>query len=278
MREQNLLTMKTMKLLSKTFSCIIVMFFIGNITAQELEVSPGKLIFNANPGSSQTQQVSVRNRASKEQSFIFNLGDWLTDEKGETKYFKPGTIPRSCADWITVSPSLITLQPNESAKINVTMLVPNDNSSTKWAVMFVESAVEQTGPQAVDKGMKMGMTLSARIAIPIFQSPSSNNFYKATIEGLTESVQDSTRVYNTKVINLGDKILNCKVYFTFSNLVTADEITSDPIEFSLLPESNKDVKYTLSQPLEKGKYSVAAVLDYGHSDELEGVQIDIDVK
>jgi hypothetical protein len=144
--------------------------------------------------------------------------------------------------------------------------------------MFVESAVEQTGPGAVDKGVKMGMTLSARIAIPIYQSPNSNNLYKATIEGLTEKVEDNTRVYNTKVINLGDKILNCKVYFTFSNLVTADEITSDPIEFSLLPESNKDVIYTLSKPLEKGRYSVAAVLDYGHSDELEGVQIDIEVK
>ena len=271
-------TFVTMKFLSITVSCFIVMLFFGNINAQELEVSPGKLMFTANPGSSQTQQVSVRNKASKEQSFIFNLADWLTDEKGETKYFKPGTTPRSCTDWITVSPSLITLQPNESAKINVTMLVPNDNSSTKWAVMFVESAVEQTGPSAVDKGMKMGMTLSARIAIPIFQSPNSNTFYKATLEGLTESVQDSTRTYNTKVINLGDKILNCRVYFTFSNLMTAEEITSDPIEFSLLPESNKDIKYTLSQALDKGKYSVAAILDYGHSDELDGIQIDIDVK
>jgi hypothetical protein len=158
------------------------------------------------------------------------------------------------------------------------MLVPNDNSSTKWAVMFVESAVEQTGPEAIDKGVKMGMTLSARIAIPIFQSPNSNNLYKATIEGLTEKVQDSVRVYDTKVINLGDKILNCKVYFTFSNLMTAEEITSDPIEFSLLPESNKNIQYKLEKPLSKGKYSVAAILDYGHSDELEGIQIDIDVK
>jgi len=270
--------MKIIKIISFLSTFLILILFLNEVNAQELEVSPGKLVFNVNPGSSQTQQVSIRNKASKEQSFIFNLGDWLTDEKGETKYFEPGTIPRSCADWITVSPSLITLQPNESAKINVTMLVPNDNPSTKWAVMFVESAVEQVGASAVDKGVKMGMTLSARIAIPIFQSPNSNTLYKATIEGLTETVQDSARIYNTKVINLGDKILNCKVYFTFSNLMTGDEITSEPIEFSLLPESNKDIKYTLEQPLEKGNYSVAAILDYGHSDELEGIQIDIDVK
>lgn len=267
----------------KTHITYFIVFFVvlsifKGATAQELEVSPGKLSFATNPGSSQTQQISVRNKGNTEKSFIFNLGDWLTDETGEVKYFQPGTLPRSAADWITVSPALVTLQPNESAKINVTMLVPNDNPSTKWAVLFVESAVEQVGPGAVDKGVKMGMTLSARIAIPIFQSPNSNTLFKATIEGLTEKVEDTVRVYNTKVINLGDKILNCKVYFTFSNLATAEEFTSDPKEFSLLPESNKEIQFKLDKPLEKGKYSVAAILDYGHSDQLEGIQIDIDVK
>ncbi|HEY9115172.1 MAG TPA: hypothetical protein VIN10_10765 [Bacteroidales bacterium] len=270
--------MKTMKSLLITLSILIVMLLFGNVNAQELEVSPAKLYFTANPGSSQTQQVLVRNKGTKEQSFIFNLGDWLTDESGEIKYFKPGTTPRSCTEWITVSPSLITLQPNESGRINVTMLVPNDNPSTKWAMLFVESAVEQTGPGAIDKTVQMGMQLSARIAIPIFQSPNSNTLYKATLEGLKEKLDGENRSYTTKVINLGDKILNCKVYFTFSNLTTAEEISSDPIEFSLLPDSNKDISYTLDKKLEKGKYSVAAILDYGYNDELEGIQVDIEVK
>ncbi len=84
-----------------------------DINAQQLEVSPGTLSFATNPGSSQTQQINLRNKGNTEQSYIFNLSDWLTDENGEVKYFTPGTIPRSCADWITVSPALVTLQPNE---------------------------------------------------------------------------------------------------------------------------------------------------------------------
>jgi len=260
----------------------VAIFFIGlisGINAQELEVSPTTLMFNANPGSSQTKQVFVRNKAKTEQSFIFNLADWLTDENGEMKYFAPGTTGRSCSDWITISPALVTLQPNESARVNVTMLVPTDNPSTKWAVLFVESAVEKTGAKAIDKNVQMGLQLSARIAVPIYQSPDGNTLYKGSLEGLTELKDDSgNNVYETMTLNLGDKILNCKVYFTFSNLETAEEFTSEAIEFSLLPESNKRIKYTLEEPLKKGKYSIAAILDYGYNEELDGIQMEVEIK
>ncbi len=271
--------MKTTTTFTIVIATFLVSFFGLNANSQELEVTPGTLMFNTNPGSSQTQQVYIRNKAKTEQSFIFNLADWLTDEQGEVKYFSPGTTGRSCADWITVSPSLVTLQPNESVKVNVTMLVPNDNSSTKWAVLFVESAVEKTGAKAIDKDVQMGLQVAVRIAVPIYQSPDANTLYKGTIEGLTETINDDgTRTYKSQTINLGDKILNCKVYFTISNLETAKETTSTPIEFSLLPESNKNVEFTTDKPLDKGKYSVAAILDYGFNDELEGIQLDVDVK
>lgn len=250
-----------------------------NLNAQQLEVTPAKLNFTTKPGSSQTMQVSVRNKSKTPQNFIFNLSDWLTDEKGDVKYFKPGTVSRSCSDWITVSPPLLTLQPNETGRVNVTILVPENDNSTKWSVIFVQSAVEQTGPAAVDKDIQMGIKVAARIAIPIYQSPESNTLYKASIEGLTDTIgPDNQHTFLTKVINLGDKILNCKVFFTFSNVATAEEFTSDPLEFSLLPESVKNVSYFLEEKLPPGNYSVAAILDYGYNDELEGVQMDVELK
>ena len=271
--------MKTINHFSLLFTAVVFFFSGFTLVAQQLEVSPTQMSFTANPGSSQTRQLYVRNKAKTEQSFIFTISDWLMDEDGKVTYFDPGTTGRSCAEWITVSPSLITLQPNESANVNVTMLVPNDDASTKWAVVFVQSAVERTGAKAVDKQVSMGVQISARIAVSVFQSPTSNTFYKGTIEGLTEKVDDeNNRTYETTVVNLGDKILNCKVYFTVSNLATAEEFTSPPIEFPLLPETNKKIEYTLDKKLPKGKYSVAAILDYGNTDELEGIQLDVDVK
>ena len=271
--------MKTTTTLKTILALLILSMAIPNVNSQELEVSPGTLMFKTNPGSSQTQQIYVRNKAKTEQSFIFNLADWLADEKGDVSYFKPGTTGRSCADWITVSPSLVTLQPNESVKVNVTMLVPNDNPSTKWAVLFVESAVEKTGAKAIDKDVQMGLQVAVRIAVPIYQSPASNTLFKGTIDGLTETLDSiGNRTYKSQVINLGDKILNCKVYFTISNLETAEEFTSSPNEFSLLPESSKYVEFTTEKPLTKGRYSVAAILDYGYNDELEGIQMEIEVK
>ena len=271
--------MKTKTTFRRMLVTMLCTLLFTNINAQELEVSPGTLMFQTSPGSSQTQQIYVRNKGNTEQSFIFKLSDWLTDAKGDIKYFKPGTTGRSCADWITVSPSLVTLQPNESARVNVTMLVPNDDPSTKWAIIFVESAVERTGAKAIDKDVQMGLQVAVRIAVPIYQSPTSNTLYKGTLEGLEEKVDSlNYRTYTTQAINLGDKILNCKVYFTISNLETAEETTTKPMEFSLLPESNKKVSFTTEKPLAKGQYSVAAILDYGYNDELEGIQLDVEVK
>lgn len=271
--------MKTFTTSRVMIATILLAIASLNVQSQELEVSPGTLMFKTNPGSSQTQQIYVRNKAKTEQAFIFNLADWLTDEKGEVSYFKPGTTGRSCADWITVSPSLVTLQPNESVRVNVTMLVPNDDPSTKWAVLFVESAVEKTGAKAIDKDVQMGLQVAVRIAVPIYQSPTTNTLYKGTIEGLSETIDSiGNRTYNSQVINLGDKILNCKVYFTISNLDTAEEFTSNPNEFSLLPESSKNIEFTTDKVLDKGRYSVAAILDYGYNDELEGIQLEIEVK
>ncbi|PLX08301.1 MAG: hypothetical protein C0598_12345 [Marinilabiliales bacterium] len=269
--------MKTIKKISWA-----LVIFLGSslvLNAQELEVTPATLMFNANPGSSQTKQIYVRNKAKTEQSFIFNLADWLSDEDGEVKYFSPGTTGRSCSDWITVSPALVTLQPNEAVRVNITMLVPEDNPSTKWAVLFVESATEKTGAKAIDKTVNMGLNVAARIAVPIYQSPDGNTLYRGSLEGLDNSVNDDGNYsFATKAINLGDKILNCKVFFTFSNLETAEEFTSNPLEFSLLPESDKKVNYTLEKPLAKGKYSVAAILDYGYNEELEGIQTELEIK
>ena len=101
--------MKTSAIFKTMFTIVLISFLGTNLSSQELEVTPGTLMFNTNPGSSQTQQIYVRNKAKTEQSFIFNLADWLTDEQGEVKYFSPGTTGRSCADWVTVSPSLVTL-------------------------------------------------------------------------------------------------------------------------------------------------------------------------
>lgn len=269
-----------MRIITLTFTIAAVLWLSpASLSGQELEVTPGKLMFSTNPGSSQTQQVFVKNKGTSEQSFIFNLADWLTDENSEIKYFEPGSTARSCAEWVTVTPSVVSLQPNESATVNVTMLVPEDEMSTKWAMLFVESAKEQTGPQAIDKDVQMGLTVSARIAVPVYQSPSGNTFYKGTIDNLEEIIDDSgSRKFESEVINIGDKILNCKVYYTIVNLDTAEEITSEPIEFSLLPESSKTVNYSPDNELESGNYSVTAILDYGHSDELDGVQLDVEIK
>ena len=74
---------------------------------QDFEVAPVKLSFKVDPGNIETQKVTIRNHDNKKQTFEFKTGDYVVDEKGNKKKLPAGSSKRSCADWITISPSLL---------------------------------------------------------------------------------------------------------------------------------------------------------------------------
>lgn len=247
--------------------------------AQDFEVSPLKLPFNAEPGESQTKFVFVKNHKSSTETFILSLKDLSVNNKGEGSYVDAGSMKNSVANLISIAPSFFELGPNEEKEISVTFQQPADENSSKWGVIFVRTAQEQTAFSA-DKGISTGMNLSAQIAIEVTCTPGTNRSYKATITNLSELsvISDSTRTFNAVVNNLGDVITSCKVYMIATNLQTAEETTFDEKNFPMYPKSSRKIVLEMPQILPKGKYSLAAILDYGSRTNLEGTQLIIDVE
>lgn len=244
------------------------------INAQDFEVAPVIIDFTGNPGEIQQEKVTIRNHSNIKQDFTFTVGDYQIDESGKQIRMKAGESKRSLADWITINPGILTLNPNEEKEINVIITVPKDGNATKWGMIYVQAATEQK-ENPLDKQLATGILVKPRIVILVNQSPKSNNSYHAEIQNLKEvpSEVDSLRAFDVTVENTGDKIIEAKVQLVIANLETAIEQKFDKEMKRVFPGEKRTFTLTLPKNAGKGKYALAAILDYGHGTNLEATQM-----
>lgn len=274
--------MNNMKpLFIKSSFIFIICFFslIGLAKGQDFEVSPVKLYFSAEPGENQTKTISVKNHGNSKISMLVSLGDFVPSENGEKKMLPPNTTKRSCANWLNINPSFFDLNPGEERTISVTILVPTSESTSAWCMLYIQPAKEQTAFGA-DKTVSTGLMVTGRIAVQVFQTPKSNMNQLVKVYNLKEIPSDNDKVkrYAVTLDNLGEKINTCKVYLILSDIKTAEEKQYPPIEVETYPKSTRDVILELPSDIPPGQYALAAVVDYGSKNNLEGTQITVDIK
>lgn len=254
------------------FSCLLIIFTSLSVgSTQDFEVAPVKLNYDCEAGQIQTKTMTIRNHSNQKEQFTLTVSDMQVDSARKNT--------KSCKDWITINPSFFDVNPNESMEVKVIMQVPPGQSSTMGAIIHVTATEEQTSIGA-DRQMKSAVKVRPRIAVKVVQSPRSNTKYKGTISHLKEITQpkDTVRSFQVKVSNTGDKMLEGKIYLVLSNLETAKEIKEKPKKASLFPGTSKEIILYMPKNIPAGKYSLAAILDYGNNSSLEAVQMNIQVK
>jgi len=263
----------------RTRLTFLVFLFTTIIYAQDFEVSPVLMSFNADPGEIQKKQISLINHSSRPQKYTLKVSDYVLDKDGNKKAVALGTSKRSCADWLTINPSFIELNPNQTANLDILMTVPKDGFSAKWCMIHVEVSKEQT-PFEADKSLATGVLIVPRIVVLVKQTPRSNNNYKATIGNLKEVTKQGDKQRNFEVIvsNVGDNIIDANVSLALANMQTTKEEKFSPVKVTVYPDGTRIVKLSIPNTMEKGKYALAAILDYGHRQPLGGTQMMLDVK
>jgi len=261
----------------KSLFCIL--FLATCLLAQDFEVSPVLMNFTADPGEIQKKEINLINHSGKPQRYSLKLADYVLDKDGNKKAIALGTSKRSCADWLTLNPSIIELNPNQSATIEALMAVPKDGFTAKWCLIQVEVAREQSTFEA-DKNLAAGVMLIPRIVILVKQSPRSNSNYKATISGLKEVTKpgEKQRSFEVQITNNGDNVIDALVNLALADMQTAKEQKFSPLKVTVYPDASRTVKLELPEVLPKGKYALAAILDYGHRQPLGGTQMMLEIK
>lgn len=265
----------------KLFICALIFATAALVqsTAQDFEVAPVLVSFNANPGEAQSQKLTIRNHSNERQRFLLTLADYSIDEKGTRKSLAAGTTDRSLINLLTINPSFIDLNPNESTEVDLNISVPQTSFNTCWGMVMVEVAREQTASGA-DKQLATGVLILPRITVLVKQSPLANQNFQGKVTGLNEVTKqsDAFRTFEAVVSNTGDKILEAKVFLALANLATAEEQTFKPTNVTIYPGQDRKVQLSLPVTPEKGTYALAFLMDYGKRSALEGAQIMLEIK
>ncbi|MHC1704086.1 MAG: hypothetical protein AB9846_09290 [Tenuifilaceae bacterium] len=272
-----------MKTKIKIFLFFCIINHLGNnvLKAQDFEVAPVVLDFSAEPGENQIKTIAVKNHSNHKASFIIAIADFLPSSNGEKVIMAPNSTKRSCANWININPSFFELNPGEDINLQISMLVPSQEFSAAWCVLYIQPTREQTNWSA-DKSLGAGVVVGSRIGVYVLQSPKSNSNHSLKISNLKEensnNFANSGRRFSATIENLGEKITFCKVYLVAANMNTAEEKQFGVIDVETFPKMSRSVELILPNELESGKYSLAAIVDYGSKYALEGTQVMIDVK
>jgi P pilus assembly chaperone PapD len=246
--------------------------------SQSFKVTPASVEFQLKPGQSASRQITVENTSDKAISFVIRASDLAFDTNGNYQFKPAGTTERSCAKNLTISPNFISLNPNETATLNVMMNIPEEQLKTTWGLVNIRPEKEFTG-QAADKGVvRAGLLITPEIAVKVLQVPPGLATEKMKLNDfkeLKELSNDTVRMFAVHVLNEGEVPTKCKVYMIISNLENLQETILEPIEFSVMPETGKQVKIPMQKQLKPGNYSLAAILDYGEEYDLEGMEMDL---
>lgn len=257
----------------------LIMLGAFHVCSQDFEVAPVLVSFDANPGENQNRTLAVRNHSNEKQKFGLSLADYTIDENGAKGAVEAGSTDRSLADWLTINPSFVELNPNESAEVELMITVPRTGFNTRWGMVHVEVVKEQTATEA-DKQLATGVVIVPRIVVLVKQSPRSNQNFRGTVHGLREVTEpgQESRSFEAILTNTGDKVLDAKVFLALANLETAEEKQFSPTTVSVYPGQQRKVVLTLQENPGPGQYALAFLMDYGNRAPIEGAQILLNVE
>lgn len=267
-----------MNYISKFLSAVAVFLSAGfAATAQDFEVSPVTLEFNAAPGAMQTREVVITNHSNIGSVFRLRVEDYDIDEEGRRHTRQRGMVMHSCSNWISVSPSTLDINPNSQGVARVTMSVPADGNDSRWAQIVVSEAHERSSFGA-DNGTQAGVVLSPEIVIDVTQTAQGVREAKAKLSDFEEVVdvdgKSDSRVFAVSVENQGKTFLKGNLYIVAANMSTLQEYDILKRPITIFTGASQKFRLVLEPGmLPAGVYDFTCLLDMGAAFPIKGIRL-----
>jgi P pilus assembly chaperone PapD len=262
--------------------CVLVILVIANFgtSAQSVRIQPTVYDLHLSANESLTQSLTISNTSNKPVAFQIYLGDWLRDTTGGHQYFKPDTLSRSCASWITLSKNYVVVEPSKTEEITIKFKAPEDlekMKQMKWAMLFLESAPATDEEVKQSKQLQTSVKQILRVGIHVYQTPPTITKKGLKVLDLV-STNDNNTSFDFSLLNTGDVMLQCKADMELTNVSDGKTYKLDKVEFPVFPDGKRKVHFNLPADLPKGTYSILAKVDIGEDDDLEAIEKTITVK
>ena len=251
--------------MKKFILAIILLVSVNLLQAQAgISVSPGRLYYKLGAGGTGTQTATVTNPTDRDVEIGVSFSDWEYEPSGNNKLVPANTLPTSCINWIQIQPaSYFILKPGESKNVEVVFKVPS-NADTSIPVHTGMIFFTQLNPgNAIDeKGASIQVTV--RMGIKVYHSFTQQ---ETPVLEFTDFInytdENQNKAVEVKVENQGKIWADGKIKWELYNTSTGKKNILHTSEFYTLPGDNRSVKQLLPSNLEKGNYTISAILTYG---------------
>ena len=243
-----------------------------------VSVSPPTLRFDIKSGTSQSKSIKITNDTDFPKTFQIKAQDYMAEDINRDA--QTSTVPEDykygLSKWLFVSPSLVTIQPGQKAKINVLLDVPagDEFAHAAWALIIVDEVKERQElniPNAGSGAVGMGILPSMGFGIFVYQNPP--NVKNNAVELTGYAIDVAKKKITMKASNKGDGIGFCTYYVELLNMATGETFNIPVQTATLLPGSTREFAIELPA-LSSGSYNALGVLDFGSKEYVETAELD----
>jgi len=253
---------------------VLMTFFVCGLLslgAADIVVGPLTIVIDAAPGEMGSGYFRVVNDGETPEEVTVSLGDWFLDPQGNTQFAALGSLERSLAEWLELTPVTFQLEPGQVQRVDFTIDVPSGVSGDHWALLFVEGSevtpiAETTGELQTRIGAKV------RYGVKVFQrDPGATK--AGRIVGM-ELLSTEPLKIRVAFANTGDAVLwNVTGRVEIRDDTGATVRTLEMEEFTVLPGGERElILEDEGERLAAGDYIALVIIDFG-GDYLVGHQL-----
>ncbi len=261
-------------LITGLFFTFSFLFLSNPVKASIVVVNGLSHLYEVVPGETYRGVIEIQNTKDTDQAVKLYQRDYHFVYTGESYYEEPGTIERSNAKWIDVSPSYLVLKPKEKKLIAYEIKVPSmiPLTGTFWSVIMVETEA----PIDTDK-LQSGLTIQTqlRYAIQIATTLGKTGERNLTFNNANVVKEDGQRMLAVDIENKGDFLfkpdVNVELYDQEGNPVGVLKTTRK----KLYPKTSARFLFEMKD-IPAGTYQALILADCGESDVF-GINLTVEV-
>lgn len=248
----------------------------GSTSAVEGIVIEGGLTHEqvVQPGKTVTGVIVIKNESDVEKGINIYKTDYLFYADGTNKYGKPGTMPRSCANWVRHTPSRTFIKPHSESEIFYTVKVPEVDTlaGTYWCIFMVEPIPDNlVDPEVREKSV--GVRVKWRYGVQLVLQMGNTGTKEMQFTNTSLVKNNEKRILQVDIENTGEKWLKPLVWV---ELFRADGTVQGKYSSTVMrcyPETSIRHEFDLTG-VPQGTYKALIVADCG-DDDLFGINYTI---
>jgi hypothetical protein len=239
--------------------------FVADLTSVKITARAGQVMTHPYHLTLDAGERSTR--------FKFRIEDWWRSEDGQKSFYAaPGTLKRSCGNWVALNPVEASVEPGATLDTRLTITVPKDASpGGYWCVLTVDEVADPLAAPA-GVGAQFVASVSTGIFINIDPVERAAEFVDVQINGSDALV---------KVQNRGNAPIGVEGRVEFFRPGGLSLVAVAPIpRATVLTEPVTTSVFRASLPpvadLPSGRYLVRVIVDIG-LDHYLGIERELDL-